>query len=338
MPGDPRPVDLPPADFTLLGRPLHFGTLSPEVHGWLERTWRRDEHAPEHHPYRIVLEEHGGPPAAADAPGWAPVEVRLPDGLSLHWASRGSAWRWGGPESGAVARFDTEGARIGVWGAAVDGGAPAAARADAGDGASGGPASPPPGWRVALYVAFCEALRASGLLPLHAAVVVRGGKATALAAPSGTGKTTTLVRLLSQGWRPLAEDLSWLDPADGTLYGWDRGLRLWPDGVERLGPTLAAAPWTVDPDGKRFLAWDALGVTRVPQARLARWILLERDAARPSAYDALPRRDAVRALWESTGVPMTRGARDAVGAHVAVLLQRLEFRRLRLGSTPIPPL
>jgi ABC-type nitrate/sulfonate/bicarbonate transport system ATPase subunit len=62
--------------------------------------------------------------------------------------------------------------------------------------------------------------------------VVRDGEATALTAQSGTGKTTTLLRLIAAGWTPLAEDLAWLDPDSLTLYGWDRGIRLWQETID----------------------------------------------------------------------------------------------------------
>lgn len=291
---------------------------------WLDRQWRRDEHAARPHAYSVELVEEAGPVGVGAAPevwgvpcreaGWQPELVRLPDDIDLTWAWRGDEWVWSGGEARVHLRLAGDGARIRFrFGADVF---------------------------PALYVAVSEALRASGLVPLHAAVVVRGGVATALAAPSGTGKTTTLVRLLGRGWSPLAEDLSWLDPGTGTLYGWDRGLRLWSDGLARLGAELAAAPWTTDPDGKRFLDWAALGVPRVQSARLARVVLLQRDAVRPTGLEPLSPREAVRVLWEATGVPLSAGVRATVNESVTRLVREFEFHRLWLGpdsAADLPP-
>lgn len=324
-------------DFAVLGRQFHCHVETSAVLAWLDRHWRRDEHAAPPHGYAVELVEEAGrvdaavgaPGAAGDAEsasllagddgsglvaGWEPEVVRLPDGITLSWARRANEWVWRGGEAYVHLRLGDDGARVRFrFGADIF---------------------------PALYVAVTEALRASGLLPLHAAVVVSDGVATALAAPSGTGKTTTLLRLLSRGWSPLAEDLSWLDPGTGTLYGWDRGLRLWSDGLARVGPKLAAAPWGVDPDGKRFLDWADVGVPRVPVARFARMVLLQRDASRPTCLEPLPPREAVRVLWEATGVPLSPGVRASVNEHVARLLRDLEFQRLRLGpdsEADLPP-
>lgn len=303
-----------PAAHTILGRPLALRIASPAVAAWLERHWLRGAADAAPHPYRIALEETET--VDDDAPdGWTPVEVRLPDGITMGWENRGRAWRWREGSAVVRVRFAGDGAEIGF-------------RAPADD---RGEETSPSNFFPALYVAVCETLRESGLVPLHAAVVVRDGRATALAAPSGTGKTTTLLRLLGRGWRPLAEDLSWLDPATGTLHGWDRGLRLWQDGVERMGPELAGAEWSTDSDGKRFLPWDALGVERVTRARLTRVIVLERDASRPTGLEPLAPRDAVRVLWQAMGVPLSADVRASVSEHVARMARELDFGRLRLG-------
>lgn len=291
---------------------------------WLDRQWRRDGHAAPPHAYAVELVEEAGPGGVGAAPeglgvpgrdaGWEPELVRLPEDIDLTWARRGDEWVWTGGKEWVHLRLSRDGARIRFrFGTDVF---------------------------PALYVAVSEALRASGLLPLHVAVVVRDGVATALAAPSGTGKTTTLVRLLGRGWSPLAEDLSWLDPGTGMLYGWDRGLRLWSDGLARLGPELAVARWSTDTDGKRFLEWAALGVPRVPSARLARVVLLQRDAVRPTGLERLSPREAVRVLWEATGVPLSADARAMVNGSVTRLLRELEFHRLWLGpdsEAGLPP-
>ncbi|NJK46119.1 MAG: hypothetical protein HC933_19310 [Pleurocapsa sp. SU_196_0] len=46
-----------------------------------------------------------------------------------------------------------------------------------------------------------EALRASGLIPLHAAMADKGGRATAFLGASGRGKTTSLITAMTRGTR-----------------------------------------------------------------------------------------------------------------------------------------
>lgn len=299
--------------FSVLGRPLHARIASPGLSAWLDRLWCHEEHALDPHPHRIVVEEEASP-AVDERTDWPSVDIRLPDGITLRWRTHRGVWIAGTRAGGVLARYDTREAHILVWGAA----------------------DPPPDLYPALYVALCEAVRTSGLIPFHAAVAVRAGEATALAAPSGTGKTTTLLRLLDRGWRPLAEDLSWFEPDTRTVYGWDRGIRLWPEAIERSAPGLASAPWRADADGKALLDWDAVGVPRVPRAGLARVVLLERNDDRPSTIEPLPRHEAVRVLWEATGVPLTPSARTVLAARAGTLARGLAFARLRLGRTPIP--
>jgi hypothetical protein len=295
--------------FPLLGRPLGARLRTPALVRWLAERWQFDEHSVPAHPYRIALEECERRPDDLPRMDGAPLEVRLPE-LTLPWWNHGACWQTGGEGAGVATRFEEGEAEIRVWGGNA----------------------PSPDLFAALYLAMNEALRASGLVPLHAAVVVRGEEATALVAPSGTGKSTTMLRLVEIGWAPLAEDLAWLDPATLEIHGWDRGIRLWPETIEHALPHLAGAPWTTDPDGKRFLRYDALGVPRTAAARLTRLVRLERGGEGATQLEPLPAREAVRTLWEATGVPLLSTTRDALARRIPALLGRVAFGRLRLGG------
>jgi hypothetical protein len=336
-----------PLEFALIGRPLRARLRTPALRDWLVDRWQFDGHEVAPHPYRITIDEESHPPADLPAPhagagvaGAEAVVAELP-GIRLHWWHQ-EPWWWMGAEGGVAIRFDPDEARIRVWNAGAA----------------------PPDLTAALYLALNEALRASGLIPLHAAVVINGSDAVAIVAPSGTGKTTTLLRLLSAGWAPLAEDLSWLDPESFTLYGWDRGIRLWPPSLETFFPHLASAPWRPDPDGKLFLDYDALGAPRVPQARLTRIIRLARQtndrlanadplAPRPTTEPTPPQGDqpgasltrlssgeSVRVFWEATGVPMLPATRAALAGRLPEILKAIPFWRLELpdGPAPLPSL
>jgi hypothetical protein len=296
--------------FPLLGRPFRARGMPAHLVSWLREHWHFPEHAVPPHPYGISLTRIAAPPRWEAA---APRHVRLHGGRELAWWVEGAedaeCWWTGTEEVGLRLELGAAGSRVVLWGAGVGG-------ADL---------------HAALYLALCESLRASGLLPLHAAVVVRDGRATALCGPSGVGKSTTLLTALHAGWTPLAEDLSWLDPASLTLHGWDRGVRLWPEGRDRL-PAYAAASWDTDADGKLFLPYHRLPTPVQRSAPLARVLALHRDPTRPSAVEPLPPRDAVRVLWESTGVPLSPASRDSAARRIPELMGRIEISRLRLGE------
>lgn len=345
--------------FPLLGRSLHARLHSPALAGWLNERWHFPEHNAPGHPYRIGLTETFGRPATLPDPTGTPVTAELP-GITLQWWHHERCWQTGGPEAGVAVYFEPEGARIEVWSAGGSG-LVANSGHDPAPGPNTGSATPEgtgattphhslyPALYPALYLALNEALRASGLIPLHAAILTRDGLATALVAPSGTGKSTTLLRAIAAGYTPLAEDLSWLDPETFTIYGWDRGIRLWPATIERLLPQLADAPWTTDADGKLFLEYSVLGAPRHPMAMLKSVIRLERDRNRPGAESGTLRPlcdpaqpsprlapldpyTAVRTLWEATGVPLLPTTRATLARQIPGLLRGLELSRLDLDS------
>jgi hypothetical protein len=290
--------------FPILGRPFRARGLTPALARWVEARWRFPEHAPAPHLHRIdlrLVERSGVGTAWEGGEGWRP---------------RGAGWETGGRRAGVRTLHAPSRSRLLAWGAAE------------GD--------PPPELLQALFLAIGHALWASGLVALHAAVIVRGGKATALLGRSGAGKSTTLLQAVQAGWTPLAEDMSWLDPRTLRLYGWDRGVRVWPETLARLAPGLAGAPWEADAQGKLVLPLQRLGAEGPGVGVLERIALLERDAERPSGWEPLPGADAVRALWESVGVPLSPADRPVLSGWIASVISRVETRRLRLGTTPLP--
>ncbi len=309
-----------PVRFEVLGRSLSASVTAPALVSSLSLCWRYDEQTSTQHPYRIdIVQVDTTESRMAAEPGWSPVAVQLPDGTTLQGWNRANEWRFPGEiGDGITAQIRENGAYIEIDGRSAR--------------------NPSPALHRTLYLCISEALRVSGLLPLHVAVVVRGGEATALCAPSGTGKTTTLLHLLARGWHPLSEDLAWLDPATRTLHGWDRGVRLWDDGVRRLSESWRAAGWGTDVDGKRFLPWSAVDPGRIPAAIFTDLVLLERSGESEWRMEPVSRRDAVRALWESTGVPFTPAGRGIAAAAVEGLIRDLDIARIRMGSSPLPDL
>lgn len=314
--------------FFILGRRLDVCGV-PELHAWLRRYWHFDEHDLTRHPFHMRIESADALPPLADA---STLVAGIP-GFHLTWQHATDTWQTRTGRTTTRLVLEPGGARMAVATADDDetragtshGSAVARTGMDA-DAAA----------RAALYTALTEAVRASGLMPVHGAAIARADDATLLLGPSGTGKTTTLLRAVNAGWSPVAEDLVWLDPQSLRVYGWDRGIRLWPGTTNDLVPDVPESDWDVAGDGKLFLPWQRFA-QRVPSARLTRIMLLERarsdDAgAQESDVSPLAPQHAVRALWEAAGVPLSAASRLRLGEWIARLVRDVEHVRLRLGG------
>lgn len=69
-------------------------------------------------------------------------------------------------------------------------------------------------------------------LTIHAAVLEQGGRAVILPAPSGSGKSTLCAGLLFSGWRLLSDELTLIDPHDGTIIPMPRPVSLKNESIE----------------------------------------------------------------------------------------------------------
>jgi len=333
-------------EFPILGRSFVGRGVPEPLRGWLLAQWWRPEHSLPARRYAITLEWVGSESAPTPLQG-EPVRALVP-GRLLTWRSSGEQWEWrDGSAAGVRLTLEPDQAWIQAWGAAA----------------------PDAELFAAVYVAMCEALRASGLLPLHAAVAVPPAGAVewrppavlpiaddpTVAAPAAiaflggreAGKSTTLMHLMRAGWTPVADDLCWIDPDALTLYGWDRGIRLRPTAIEAFFPELEDSLGGAGQDGKLFIRYEDLagrglaggaggeGSAGVAARRgaLAGIVQLRRVADRDTGWEPLPARDAVRALWEAVGVPLGAAARQAAAGWIGVVAARLPLGRLRLGRT-----
>ncbi len=297
--------------FSILGRALRARGLSPGLAARLRDAW--DLPAPSAPPHAHSIEIDAGPGVLPPLAWEEEADARL-DRATLRVRRRGDAWETGEGAWRVRADWTDEGVRIAVrcpQGVAEEDGA----------------------W-PALHLFVSEAVRADGLLPLHAAVVAREGRAVALLGSSGTGKSTALARLAAGGWTPLAEDFAWLDAERMEVRGWDRGVRLWPEGVRRFASSLPTNGWTLGADGKLFLPFAALRGEDGGSVALGEVVLLERGLGLAPGSSPVAPRDLVRALWESAGVPLRPAAREAAERAVSAVLQRVPARRLVLGEEP----
>ena len=174
---------------------------------------------------------------------------------------------------------------------------------------------------AALLLAFSEVQRAASLLPLHASVLHRAGQTVAVSGPSGAGKSTAALRLLGLDWKLVAEDWVWFDPHTLRLVGWDSGLRLRPESLERFAPELLQAAPT-DAHGKKVLSPPTLPGVHSLNA------LYFLTPQLPDAVALSPVLERVRAVWGMVGVPLTPAARQATQAGVNRLLAGVPMERI----------
>ncbi len=308
--------------FRILGRMLSAHGVDAHLATWLARHWDRPHLEVPGHPFVIDLRCAPRPELPAELLQLLPERTSgHDDGATPRRASGDDAHAsvlLGSHEGGAYLELDAARARVQAWGVR----------------------GPSPEGRWPLLLALHEAVRASGLLPLHCAAAVHPDEAgaTALLGPSGVGKSTTLLALAQAGWAPVCEDFAWLDPTNGMVHAWDHGLRLRPDALERLGH--GSAPTPSDPAAeKQLVAYHDLGerygVRRCVSAPLRRLVRLVRGDG-PTRWEALPRTHAVPVLWESIGLPLTTPARRQVAAHIAAIVDEAELLNLHLGRTPVP--
>lgn len=317
MPARPGHSDL---DLRILGRRLGGRGVSAALGAWLREHWHRPEHVVPPHPFSVTLEcmAAGRVPSTLDR---RTVRAALP-GFELAWRNRDAIWEWREPDAGVRLELRQIGASIHAWDEAP---------------------KPTPRALAALHLAVCEAVRASGLVPLHAAIAVApnaGRRATALLGASGAGKSTTLLRLMRVGWMPVAEDFGWVDPETLAIYGWDRGVRVWPGTLEAFRPDLAARHWPRDADGKLLLGYRELGATAMRAGTLSGLALLTPepggDAGGESDRGPLPDHVGVRALWEAVGVPLTGpAARATAAACIARVIDRVPIQQVSRGHLDI---
>jgi hypothetical protein len=186
----------------------------------------------------------------------------------------------------------------------------------------------------ALMVAVIEALRISGLIPLHTSIAVKDGLATAFVGQSGRGKTTTLITAIAHGYQPLCEDFALLEPQTRMVYPLDRGLRCLPDTLERLQKLFPnAKPSHFDRD-KYVVPFETLA-PRALQAELKHVYMLERDFEQPTRLEPMRNVERVMALFSASGAPLSSTGKTLSSSAFAQLATQLKFARLWLGNTPV---
>lgn len=108
-----------------------------------------------------------------------------------------------------------------------------------------------------------------GVLPLHASCVRIGGRAVAICAPSGTGKSTLAAALVARGHGMMADDVLVIRPETTDVHPTFPRLKLAPAAAERLGFDPGAALAVPSEAGKLHLPLPGGSAAPVPLAAIA---------------------------------------------------------------------
>ena len=294
--------------FLILGRPFYAHNIPDFLGRWFEKNWHFPEHSLPEVSYKTTLKVLKEAPELGQGIR-RETEPDINDEVFL-WHQDGDRWWFQEGDSGIQFIMGPDEFNISVWGL-----------------------NEKKDLRktfTALYITFMESLRATDLFPLHASVVIKNGNATAFTGQSGMGKSTMLVNAMADGMSPLAEDFSWFDPHTSMLYGWDQGLRFWEDGWEKLPREFREIDWQEDFDGKMLLPWDKLDIERTVSAPLDQVLVLKRAAEENTSTvkQQIPPHQAVRALWEATGVPLTEYTKKKVAKGIGKLISNIEVASL----------
>lgn len=173
-------------------------------------------------------------------------------------------------------------------------------------------------------------LHQRGRLVLHASAVVGPAGAVAVAAHSGTGKSTSAAVLVRRGYEMLTDDLLAIDlltPVPTVPPG-GRGLKLWPASVEAVGAG-ALDPGRLRPvvAGSDKQVWP-LDAVSGPVPLVGLYVL---EAAAGPTVVPLAGRHAVREVMSRSycSEELRLWGAGANLAHAAAVVQRVPVRHLR---------
>jgi hypothetical protein len=167
-----------------------------------------------------------------------------------------------------------------------------------------------------------------GLL-IHAAGLVRNGRAVVVVGPSGAGKSTFTLTALGTGrWDYLTDETVRFDLTTGSVTGFGKPIGLKPQGQPRFGhldPVAAGLPdeyvgsqWLISPV--------AAGAQPAREARPAALVFLQRDGGEPWLEALHPAEAAVLVAEQSSYLLELPEPLDALAALVeAVPAHRLHY-------------
>lgn len=166
--------------------------------------------------------------------------------------------------------------------------------------------------------------------PIHAAGLVRAGRAVLLHGPSGSGKSTLCYAALRAGFALLAEDVVHVSLSGGTrLWGSLSPICLLPD-APRLFPELAGLEPRVRSNGKLKIAVEGGSGGALLHTGPVAICLLERRPGQASRLEPAPADAAIAALGDARE-PGFNLLRDQAPAAAAALAAGAVYR-LQVGD------
>ena len=151
-------------------------------------------------------------------------------------------------------------------------------------------------------VNWCIESQANHYLMMHAAIVEHDGFAAILAAPPGSGKSTLTAGLVNRGWRLLSDELTLIDPNDGTAIPMARPISLKNESIDVVRDFVSGAvlgPIATDTvkGAVSHLKPPTDSVERVEQRAVPRWVIFPRfEAGMPVSLSPYPKARALLRL------------------------------------------
>jgi hypothetical protein len=301
-----------PDVFTVIHRQVLLSHASPEIAAWLKDHWFYLEHSTKDHDWTISI--HSRPetpqtPAFEKTFDYMGYPVSLLEQAGLLWMTSS--------DSMMCIHKKEQHITLEVFGSSFS--------------------------VILLQLAMTHAFYETGLIPLHAAAVLNQDHVMVFLGPSGRGKSTTLLRILLQGWQPIAEDWVWLEPKTMMLYAWDKAMHLLPNSLSLLQqqrPDITTESLEMRAE-KYIVPYSVLG-QRVWQAPLKWVITLERSSEHPEPrwIKANPL-ETTLAIYQATGMPLTKETRHYLGREMKQILSSIVSHKLQLGfdkSSSVPEL
>jgi hypothetical protein len=150
-------------------------------------------------------------------------------------------------------------------------------------------------WRINTLVPA----RAGDYLFLHAGSVARGGRALLLPAERDTGKSTTTLALLENGFDYLSDEFGAIDPITSRAYPFPKKLMVSEESLEffpgldgRLVDRTGGGPHLY----QRAIRPDDLDARVAAPSRVGAVIFLANDHEGPARLDATPKAEAIREM------------------------------------------
>jgi len=188
----------------------------------------------------------------------------------------------------------------------------------------------------AIVAGVIGALSRTGILAIHAGVVVLNGRAILIAGRSGRGKTTLVLGMLRRGLDLLSDELALVAADDQTILAYPRGLHVRPAALG-LFPELAflaeTEPYDLGGGSEWSVAPAALGRAFGTRVRdvipLGAIILLDGDPVADAEPDLEPVPQAIAAMELLRGTPEASWAFDEVLARLPRTIGGVPCARLR---------